>query len=50
MFLSVWSIRYTALFNRNLLPFAVIIISIVSGNKLNLAALFGTGEKAGESS
>lgn len=50
MCLSVCSIRFTALINRSLLPFAVIIISIVSGNKLNLAALFGTGEKAGESS
>lgn len=50
MFLSVYSIMYTALFNRNLINFAVIIILIVSGNKLMLAVLFGTGEKANESS
>lgn len=49
MFLSVCSIRYTVLFNRNFSNFAVIIILIVSGNKLTLAVLFGTGEKAHES-
>lgn len=37
MFLSVCFIRYTVLFNRNLICFAVIIILIVSGNKLTLA-------------
>lgn len=49
MFLSVCFIRYTVLFNRNFSNFAVIIILIVSGNKLTLAVLFGTGEKAHES-
>lgn len=50
MLLSVCSIRYTVLFNRNFIHFAVIIILVVSGNKLTLAALFGTGGNAHESS
>lgn len=45
MFLSIYSIRCTALFKRNLIHFAVIIILIVSGSKLILAVLFGTGKR-----